>query len=133
MLNTITAKLAGVCLLVAGLAASTQVSGLSAAAAARIALGIAACGALAFWAYRSRRSMTARGPRFSLQPQLMVAARASLSQRCGLALVEADGARYLVAYGDGFAQLLQPQAPRRVQARTPKRASIRRARAGGVR
>ncbi len=44
-------------------------------------------------------------------PRLRVLSRTGLSQRCGLALVEADGRTVLVAFGDGFAQLLQNEAP----------------------
>ena len=40
-----------------------------------------------------------------------MAARAGLSARCGAALVDADGRRYLVTYGDGFANVLQVPAP----------------------
>jgi hypothetical protein len=100
--------------LVALLAACSQAAGISAASAARAALAVAALAALVLWAVHSRRSAA----RPELRPRLQVSARAGLSQRCGVALVEADGRRYLVAYGDGFAQVLDaltaaPRAGRR--------------------
>ncbi|ADO74086.1 flagellar biosynthetic protein FliO [Stigmatella aurantiaca] len=49
-----------------------------------------------------RRSL---GPRFVLPERLRIISRAGLSQRCGLALVEVEGKRFLVAFGDSFAEL----------------------------
>jgi len=103
MTNPMKMKLLAAALLVLLLAAFTQQSGASAAVVARAALGLAALAGLAVWWIRTRHK-TDRP--FQLPPRLSVAARTGLSPRCGVALVEADGSRFLVAYGDGFAQLL---------------------------
>ncbi|HYV43654.1 MAG TPA: hypothetical protein VFA20_02290 [Myxococcaceae bacterium] len=96
-------KLLAAALLVLLLAAFAQQSGASAAMVARIALGLAALAGLTAWWIRARGGA---GRSFQLPARLSVAARTGLSPRCGVALVEADGRRFLVAYGDGFAQLL---------------------------
>ncbi|HVE84732.1 MAG TPA: flagellar biosynthetic protein FliO [Myxococcales bacterium] len=111
MSPSIKVKLLAASLLVLLLAALAQRTGAGAAAVARAALGLAAAGGLALWMVRARRG-GATG-RFQLPPRLSVAARAGLSARCGVALVEADGRRFLVAYGDGFAQLLNALPPSR--------------------
>jgi hypothetical protein len=61
--------------------------------------------ALAFFALRTlaRRSASAAA---TAPCDLKVLARASLSPKNAVALLEADGRRYLVAFGDGFATLL---------------------------
>jgi len=126
-------KLLAASLLVLLLAAFSQRSGASAAVVARVVLGVAALGGLALWMVRARQSgaRMGAGP-FQLPPRLSIAARAGLSARTGLALVDADGRRYLVAYGDGFAQLLNalPSRPP-AQARAGRRPSPGRARKGG--
>lgn len=112
MSSPVKMKLLAASLLVLLLAAFAQQSGMNAALVARVALGMAAAGGLAVWMIRARRPGSGRT--FQLPPRLTVAARTGLSPRCGVALVEADGGRYLVAYGDGFAQLLNtlPARPR---------------------
>jgi flagellar protein FliO/FliZ len=105
MSGSIKTKLLAASLLVLLLAAFAQQSGASAAGVARVALGLAALAGLITWWVRARGRAGAGRP-FQLPPRLSVAARTGLSPRCGVALVEADGGRYLVAYGDGFAQLL---------------------------
>ena len=129
---TIKMKLLAASLLLVLLAAFAQRTGVSAALEARVALGVAALAGLALWMIRARGRPLGGRP-FQLPPRLGVAARTGLSPRCGVALVEADGGRYLVAYGDGFAQLLNalPARPP-AQARSGRRPPARRAaRTGG--
>ncbi|HEY8207913.1 MAG TPA: hypothetical protein VIG99_10565 [Myxococcaceae bacterium] len=132
MSPTVKMKLLAASLLVLLLAAFAQQTGASAALVARVALGVAAAGGLGVWMLRAR-GRSGSGRPFQLPPRLSVAARTGLSPRCGVALVEADGGRYLVAYGDGFAQLLSglPSRPP-VQARSGRRPPVRRvSRKGG--
>jgi flagellar protein FliO/FliZ len=77
---------------------------------ARGLLGLSAVGVLGLWAWRGSRGGTSSG--FRLPEPLQVHARAGLSPRCGVALVEADGARFLVAYGEGFATIQRTTPPR---------------------
>lgn len=93
--------------LLLGLAALAPLGGLSAVGAARWLLGAGALAGLGWWLW-CRGSAS---PRFTLPERLKVISRAGLSQRCGVALVEADGRSYLVAFGDSFAEI-RP-APRR--------------------
>lgn len=132
MTSTIKMKLLAASLLVLLLAACAQQAGVSAALVARAALGVAALAGLAAWMIRARMRPGGGRP-FQLPPRLTVAARTGLSPRCGVALVEADGRRYLVAYGDGFAQLLNALPSRLpAQARAGRRPSTRRvSRKGG--
>lgn len=92
--------------------------GMSAAALARGLLGLGALAALAYWASRRGHSPA----KFQLPARLTVAARTGLSPKCALALVEADGRTYLVAYGDGFAEIQETAAVARspLQARKGK-------------
>ena len=83
------------------LAALASWGGLSASGSARWLLGAVMLGGFGWW--WSRRGP--RGPRFALPERLQVISRAGLSQRCGIALVEADGRSFLVAYGDSFAEI----------------------------
>lgn len=87
--------------LLAVLALLATIDGIGASQAARALLGVAAVAALGAWWARRRRASD--DPMSA--PRLQVISRAGLSQRCGLALVEADGRRYLVVFGDGFAEL----------------------------
>lgn len=100
--------------LLLGLAALAPLSDLSAAGAARWLMGAAALAGLGWWLWRHEGA----SPRFSLPERLRVVSRAGLSQRCGIALVEADGRCFLVAFGDSFAEI-RP-APRRRAKTQPK-------------
>lgn len=59
-------------------------------------------GCLAAAAWMWRQGALGR-PRVPGEIPLEVRARTGLSPRCGLALIEAEGERYLVVHGDGFA------------------------------
>ncbi|MFB1481295.1 flagellar biosynthetic protein FliO [Corallococcus sp. RDP092CA] len=61
------------------------------------------------WGLLRKGGSSGSGDAATLEP-LRIVARTGLSQRCGLALVEADGRRYLVAYGDTFAELRETRA-----------------------
>lgn len=67
---------------------------------ARLLLGGGALAGLAIWLKQQKRT-----PKTFEAPRLQVSAKASLSPRCSVALVRADGRSYLVAFGDGFAQI----------------------------
>jgi len=127
MASPIKMKLLAASLLVLLLAAFAQQSGASAALVARIALAAAALAGLAAWWIRTRKGT---GRPFQLPARLSVAARTGLSPRCGVALVEADGRRFLVAYGDGFAQLLNA-LPSRPPAHARAGRRVRVSRRGG--
>jgi flagellar protein FliO/FliZ len=103
--------------LILGLAALAPLGSVSASGIARWLLGAVALGGIGWWLWRR----SAAGPRFSLPERLKVVSRAGLSQRCGIALVEADGHIFLVAFGDSFAEIHEAPAPRHVpvQARQP--------------
>ena len=60
-------------------------------------------------------------PSEATEPRLKILSKTGLSQRCGLALVEADGKTVLVAFGDGFAQLLDSQ-PTKTRRRASRKA-----------
>lgn len=77
-----------------------------------VALGLA-CG-LAFYVLRLLAKRSAR----SSPAELRVVARTALSQKNSLAIVEADGQRYFIAYGEGFTELLS-SAPAHPVASTP--------------
>ena len=83
------------------LAVSAQTAGLSVAPLARIVLLTAVAGLGLWWLRRARAAAPAR----EAAPRLKVVQRAGLSPRCAVALLNLDGADYLVAYGDGFAQI----------------------------
>jgi hypothetical protein len=107
------------------LAAAASWGGLSASGAARWLLGAVMLAAAGWWL--SRRNN--RDARFVLPERLKVISRAGLSQRCGIALVEADGRGFLVAYGDSFAEIREAPVFKRMptQARRPaprRRASV---------
>jgi flagellar protein FliO/FliZ len=104
--------------LLLGLAALAPIRGLSASGAARWVLGAMALVGLGGWWWR--RGAVGHG--FALPERLKVVSRAGLSQRCGLALVEADGRSFLVAFGDSFAEIHEAPVSQRVlaQARGPR-------------
>jgi flagellar protein FliO/FliZ len=99
--------------LVLGLAALAPLGGLSATSVARGLLGAAALAGLGWWLLRRGRAES----RFTLSERIRVVSRTGLSQRCGLALVEVEGSRYLVAFGDSFAEIRRARAPMRVKTR----------------
>ena len=78
---------------------------LSLVGAARAVLALCVAGVL--WKLSLQRGSRAEPPRL----RLAVCSRVSLSARCSLALVEVDERPYLVAFGDGFAQLSPMAAP----------------------
>lgn len=83
-------------------------SGFSMSAAARFVLILCAGTAVIVWT----RKQHGRA-RFALPERLQVLSRTGLSPRCGLALVEADGKSFLVAYGDGFAVIQSTRGAKR--------------------
>ncbi len=93
-------------------------------AGARWALGGLGAAGLVAWFWR-RRGGGEAAPAQSLR----VLSRAGLSARTALALVEADGRRYLVAHGEGFAVLREARPPRlrrpKVVARPAAHSSLR--------
>jgi flagellar protein FliO/FliZ len=95
----------GLVLLLALLAPS---GGLSAAGVARLLLALGALAAAGGWIARGRPRRAA----FRIEEPLQVLSRRGLSPRCAVALVEAEGRRYLVTFGDSFAQV-QPMRRRR--------------------
>lgn len=82
--------------------------GVSPATLARVVLGLVALAGLAYWAQRKGKGTS----KFQLPGRLTVAARTGLSPKCAVALVEADGRTYLVAYGDGFAEIQETAGAR---------------------
>lgn len=107
--------------LVLGLAALAPLGGMSAASVARGLLGVAVLAGLGWWLVRRGRADV----RFALTERMRVVSRTGLSQRCGLALVEVEGSRYLVAFGDSFAEIRRAHGPRRVKARSRRRVVAR--------
>ena len=95
--------------------------GVSASGNARWVLGAVTLAGLGWW--WSRRST--RGSRFVLPERLQVISRTGLSQRCGIALVEADGRSFLVAYGDSFAEIRMAPGLERMPGEA-RRAALRR-------
>lgn len=63
---------------------------------------VAICGL----AYVALRLLAKRGLTSSAPSPLKVVARASLSPKNGVAILEADGRRYVVAFGDGFTTVI---------------------------
>jgi flagellar protein FliO/FliZ len=103
--------------LILGLAALAPLGGLSPPGAARWLLGAVVLAGLGGWWWRRG----ATGHRFALPERLKIVSRAGLSQRSGIALVEADGRSFLVAFGDSFAEIHEAPVSQRVlaQARRP--------------
>ena len=107
--------------LILGLAALAPLGGASATSVARGLLGAAALAGLGWWLMRRGRAES----RFARTERMRVVSRTGLSQRCGLALVEVDGSRYLVAFGDSFAEIRRARAPVRVKTRSRWRVAAR--------
>jgi flagellar protein FliO/FliZ len=111
-------KLLLACGLVLLLALVAPRVGASTVGLARGVLGACALAGAAWWWARGR----ARGPAFQLTEPLQVLSRRGLSPRCSVALVEAEGRRFLIAYGDAFAQVQpMPRARHRPASRAAKR------------
>jgi hypothetical protein len=106
-------KLLLACGLILGVSALASPGGVSASSVARGLLGAAALAGLGWWLLRRGRTT----PGFALPEPLRVVSRAGLSPRCGLALVEVEGSRYLVAFGDSFAEIRRMHVPVRVGGR----------------
>jgi hypothetical protein len=68
-------------------------------------------GAVCGLAFVTLRLLARRASSSAAAQELRVVARASLSTKNSVALLEADGRRYLVAFGDGFATLLSNTTP----------------------
>ena len=75
------------------------------AASARMLVVLACFAGAAFWLIRKLPNLSSAGAG-KLEPALKVVGKTALGPKNGLALVEADGIRVLVAYGDGFARVL---------------------------
>lgn len=112
------AKLLAATVAVLALALIAPMKGASASTVARAVLAVAAVAGMGWWFIKNKKAAFELSP----APRLRVLARAGLSQRCGMALVEADGDNYLVVFGDGFAELQQAKLKRspKVQARRPR-------------
>jgi hypothetical protein len=100
--------------LLLGLAALAPLGGVSATSLARGLLGALALAGLGWWLMRQGQAES----RFTRTERMRVVSRTGLSPRCGLALVEVEGRRYLVAFGDSFAELHPVRAPKRVKSRS---------------
>jgi hypothetical protein len=104
--------------------------GLDAVSIARWVLAAAAVAGLLYWHWKARPA----GGRFALPARLQVVSRAGLAQRCGVALVEADGRTFLVVHGDGYAEVCEaPSGPRAQGRRPPRRPRPARVVKGGAR
>ena len=89
--------------LLVGLATLAPLGGLSWVGTSRLLVGSMALAGLGWVLFRKGGGTgDARAPR--VEP-LSIVSRTGLSQRCSLALVQVDGRRYLVAYGDTFAEI----------------------------
>jgi flagellar protein FliO/FliZ len=89
--------------LLVGLATLAPLGGLSLVATSRLLVGAMALAGLGWVLLRKGGGVGALDA--ARAEPLSILSRAGLSQRCGLALVEAEGRRYLVAYGDTFAEI----------------------------
>ncbi|MBZ4331220.1 flagellar biosynthetic protein FliO [Corallococcus interemptor] len=94
--------------LLVGLATLAPLGGLSLVGTSRLLMGSMALAGLG-WVLL-RKGGVARSADAASPAPLSIVSRTGLSQRCGLALVEAEGRRYLVAYGDTFAQIHETRA-----------------------
>ena len=91
---------------IAALAAAQLFSGAGAVgqASLRMLVVLACFAGAAFWLIRKLPGSSVSAGK--LEPALKVVGKTALGPKNGLALVEADGIRVLVAYGDGFARVL---------------------------
>lgn len=104
--------------LLLGLAGWAQGSGASVTTWARTLCGALALVCLGAWWLRRERE----GSRFPLAEPLRVVSRAGLSPRCGVALVEVEGRRHLVVFGDSFAEIRPVRVPPNGSFRSRRRA-----------
>lgn len=74
------------------------------ASSLRMLVVLACFAGAAFWLIRKLPGHAISGGK--LEPALKVVGKTALGPKNGLALVEADGIRVLVAFGDGFARVL---------------------------
>ena len=124
--NSPRAKLLVAAALVLLLALVAPAGSLSVVGVARALLALAMLAGAAWWMARGRAPRQA----FRLRAPLEVLSRQGLSPRCSVALLQADGQRFLIAYGDGFAQIRPMAAHERSGAR--RAAGHRRTPASGV-
>jgi flagellar protein FliO/FliZ len=103
------------------LAAAASMKGVDAASAARWILGAGAVVGAALW-YRKAKATAGK---FALPARLQVISRTGLSQRCGMALVEADGRTFLIVHGDGYAEVREAPPTVPIQARRSARRRIK--------
>ncbi|TSC32149.1 flagellar biosynthetic protein FliO [Corallococcus sp. Z5C101001] len=89
--------------LLVGLAALAPLGGLSWVGTSRLLVGSMALAGLG-WVVLRKGGAGGEAAAFPPEP-LSIVSRVGLSQRCGLALVQVEGRRYLVAYGDTFAEI----------------------------
>nr|WP_242588376.1 hypothetical protein [Corallococcus macrosporus] len=94
--------------LLVGLATLAPLGGLSLVGTSRLLVGSMAVAGLG-WVLLRKGDAAGSGDASAPEP-LTIVSRKGLSQRCGLALVEAEGRRYLVAYGDTFAEIHETRA-----------------------
>jgi flagellar protein FliO/FliZ len=106
-------KLIAASVALTALLATASMHGVAATHLSRAALAIVALGGLGWWFLRARGFSSPK--KLQLAPRMTVVSRASLSQRAALALVEVDGRTFLIAHGDGYAEICaageKPAAP----------------------
>ncbi|MBN8466008.1 flagellar biosynthetic protein FliO [Corallococcus exiguus] len=103
--------------LLVGLATLAPLGGLSLVGTSRLLIGATALGGLG-WVLLRKGGMAGSADAAAPEP-LSIVSRTGLSQRCGLALVDVDGRRYLVAYGDTFAEIHETRAVAVLPGATP--------------
>nr|WP_216623076.1 flagellar biosynthetic protein FliO [Corallococcus exercitus] len=94
--------------LLVGLATLAPLGGLSLVGTSRLLIGSMALAGLG-WVLLRKGGVAGSADAAAPEP-LSIVSRTGLSQRCGLALVEVEGRRYLVAYGDTFAEIHEARA-----------------------
>ena len=104
--------------LLLGLATLAPLGGLSLVGTSRLLIGAMALAGLG-WVLLRKGGMAGSADAAAPAP-LSIVSRTGLSQRCGLALIEADGRRYLVAYGDTFAEIHETRAMAVLPGATPR-------------
>ncbi|WP_147446550.1 flagellar biosynthetic protein FliO [Corallococcus sp. CA047B] len=104
--------------LLVGLATFAPLGGLSLVGTSRLLVGALALAGLGWALVRKGREPGDKGA--SRPEPLSIVTRTGLSQRCGLALVEVEGRRYLVAYGDTFAEIHETRGVAVAPALTPR-------------